>query len=134
VEETFLWGLFDHPALPAWTRGRLALLGDACHAMLPYLAQGATMALEDAWVLAAELDVAPSPEQGLMAYEARRAARTARVQRVSARNGRAYHLRGAPRALAHLGLRTAGAVAPELLLGRLDWLYGADVVSAGATG
>jgi salicylate hydroxylase len=134
VEEVFLWGLFDHAPLPAWTRGRLALLGDACHPMLPYLAQGATMALEDAWVLAAELDVSETPERGLMAYEARRAPRTARVQRASARNGRVYHLRGAARGLAHLGLRAAGALGPEVLLGRLDWLYGADVTSARATG
>lgn len=134
VEETFLWGLFDHPPLPVWARGRLALLGDACHPTLPYLAQGATMALEDAWVLAAELDVARTPERGLMAYEARRAPRTARVQRAAARSGRIYHLRGAARGLAHLGLRAASAMAPDALSGRFDWLYGADVTSARATG
>jgi salicylate hydroxylase len=134
VDETYLWGLFDHAPLPVWTKGRIALLGDACHPMLPYLAQGATMALEDAWVLAAELDVAPTPEQGLMAYEARRAPRAARVQRATARNGRLYHLRPGPRALANLGLRAVGALAPGGLIGRFDWLYGADVVSARATG
>jgi salicylate hydroxylase len=134
VEETYLWGLFDHAPLPVWAKGRIALLGDACHPMLPYLAQGATMALEDAWVLAAELDVAPTPEQGLMAYEARRAPRATRVQRASARNGRLYHLRPGPRAVANLGLRAVGALAPGGLIGRFDWLYGADVVSARATG
>ena len=133
VERTWLWGLFDHPPLPTWVRGRFALLGDACHPMLPYLAQGATMALEDAWVLAAELDVAEAPERGLMAYEARRAPRTARVQRAAAGAGRLYHLGPRSRALAHLGLRAVGALAPDTLIGRFDWLYGADVVSAGAT-
>lgn len=134
VERTYLWGLFDHPPLPRWVRGRVGLLGDACHPMLPFLAQGATMALEDAWVLAAELDVAETPERGLMAYEARRAPRTARVQRASLRNGRLWHLgRPGARKAAHLGLGVASAVAPKLLMGRFDWLYGADVVSAGAT-
>jgi salicylate hydroxylase len=134
VEETFLWGLFDHPPLPRWVNGRIALLGDACHPMLPYLAQGATMALEDAWVLAAELDVAETPERGLLAYEARRAPRAARVQRASARNGRFFHLRPGLREAAHVGLRAASAMAPGLLMGRFDWLYGADVVSDRATG
>ncbi len=134
VETTFLWGLFDHPPLPAWHRGTIGLLGDACHPMLPFLAQGATMALEDAWVLAAELDVAASPERGLFAYEARRRSRATRVQRASARNGRVYHLDGAARGLAHLGLGIASRLAPgPLLLGRFDWLYGVDVVSAEAT-
>ncbi len=133
VDEVFLWGLFDHAPLPAWTAGRLALLGDACHPMLPYLGQGAAMALEDAWVLAAELDVSETPERGLMAFEARRAPRAGRVQRASARNGRIYHLRGAPRVLAQAGLRAADALAPALLARRFDWLYGADVISARAT-
>jgi salicylate hydroxylase len=132
LEETYLWGLFDHPALGAWVRGRVALLGDACHPMLPFLAQGATMALEDAWVLAAQLDVAARPEEGLIAYEARRKARASRVQRAAARSGRIYHLRGAARAVAHGGLGLAGRVAPAAIMARLDWLYGADVVSAEA--
>ena len=72
VEDCFLWGLFDHAPLPRWTAGRLALLGDACHPMLPFLAQGATMALEDAWVLAAALDRAADPGEGLAAYAAAR--------------------------------------------------------------
>ena len=95
VEETWLWGLFDHPPLPDWVDGRVALLGDACHPTLPFLAQGAAMALEDAWVLAAELDAAADLDQGLRAYAARRRPRTSRVQGAAARIGRLYHL-GAP--------------------------------------
>ncbi len=129
VEETFLWGLFDHPPLPAWVRGRVALLGDACHPMLPFLAQGAAMALEDAWVLGAALAAAPDLPAGLMAYEDRRKPRATRVQRAAARNGRIYHL-ASPllRGAAHLGLRAASSAAPGALLGRFDWLYGANVV------
>lgn len=132
VEQTFLWGLFDHPPLGTWVRGNLVLAGDACHPTLPYLAQGAAMALEDAWVLAAELDVARDPVQGLRAYEDRRRPRTGRIQRVSRRNGQIYHLRPGLREAVHLGMSAASLVAPSLLLGQFDWLYGADVVSAQA--
>lgn len=134
VEETFLWGLFDHPPLPVWAKDRLALLGDACHPTLPFLAQGAAMALEDAWVLAAALTAAaPDLPAGLRAYEDRRRGRAGRVQRAAARNGRLYHLASPPlRAAAHLGLRAA-ALAPGALLGRFDWLYGANVVGMTAT-
>ena len=114
-------------------RGRVVLLGDACHPMLPFLAQGATMALEDAWVLADELDLAPELDRGLAAYFARRLPRASRAQRAAARSGWVYHLRPGPRTAAQLGLALASALAPELLMGRLDWLYGADVVGAGMT-
>jgi salicylate hydroxylase len=129
LDSTFLWGLFDHPPLPEWTRGRLALLGDACHPMLPFLAQGATMALEDAWVLAQELDLAADPGDGLIAYEDRRRARATAVQRAAARNGRVYHLPPPASLAAQAALSAASRLAPGLLLGRFDWVYGADVVS-----
>ena len=131
VDRCFLWGLFDHPPLARWTEGRLALLGDACHPMLPFLAQGATMALEDAWVLAAALDRAPDPVAGLAAYAAARLPRATRVQRAAARSGRLYHLRPGLREPAHAGLRMIGAVAPALLLRRFDWLFGGDVTATG---
>lgn len=134
VEETFLWGMFLHPPLPRWTRGRVALLGDACHPMTPFLAQGAVMALEDAWILAEALAEAADIPAGLAAYAARRQARAARVQAAAARNGRLYHLRPGPlRAAAWFGLRIASQLAPDRLLGRFDWLYGVDVTSGGAT-
>jgi salicylate hydroxylase len=131
VTECFLWGLFGHPPLPAWSAGRLVLLGDACHPMLPFLAQGATMALEDAWVLAAELDTAATPAAGVAAYERARRPRATAVQRASARNAGVYHLSGAARLPVHTGLRALSAVAPGLLLRRFDWLYGRDVTRAG---
>ncbi len=127
ADACFLWGLFGHPPLPGWVRGRLALLGDACHPMLPFLAQGATMALEDAWVLAAALDAADDPQAGLVAYAAARRDRATRVQRASARNAWLYHMRPGLRAPLHLGLKTVSDAAPQLLLGRFDWLFGADV-------
>ncbi|HRO12361.1 FAD-dependent monooxygenase, partial [Amaricoccus sp.] len=129
VEDCFLWGLFAHPPLPRWTAGRLALLGDACHPMLPFLAQGATMALEDAWVLAEALDAAADPGAGLAAYAAARLPRATRVQRASARNGRIFHLGPGFGPPAHAALAAASALAPGWLAGRFDWLYGVDVTA-----
>jgi salicylate hydroxylase len=131
VERCFLWGLFDHAPLPRWSAGRLALLGDACHPMLPFLAQGATMALEDAFVLADCLDLADDPEAGLAAYEAARLPRATRVQRAAARSGRLYHLPPALARPAHAVLRAASMVAPGALAGRFDWIFGRDVTSTG---
>ncbi len=127
VEETFLWGLFNHPYLPHWTKDNIALIGDACHPMLPYLAQGAVMALEDAWVLARELDRAGVAD-GLLAYERIRKPRATRVQKAAASNATAYHLSSGPaRLVAHTGLKAISRLAPSALLGRFDWLYGEDV-------
>ena len=129
AEDAILWGLFGHGPLPRWQDGRTVLLGDAAHPMLPYLAQGATMALEDAWALAAALDAAPPPA-ALAAYEAARKPRTARVQRQSRANARIYHLRGRlPRAARNAGLGLASRLAPGGLLARFDWLYGHDVTA-----
>ncbi len=127
VTETFRWGFFNHPTLPHWVKGNVALIGDACHAMLPYLAQGAVMALEDAWVLARELDRLGIPK-GLAEYEHLRKPRATRVQRTAAQGATAYHLhRGPIRSAAHLGLSAISRLAPSALLGRFDWLYGTDV-------
>ncbi len=126
VDETFLWGLFNHPVLPRWAEGRIGLVGDACHPMLPFLAQGAVMALEDAFVLAAALE-ARGVEAGLRSYEASRKARATRVQKGAARNAWSYHLRNPLlRGAAH---RLLGLVTQKTLLGQFDYLYGHDVTA-----
>lgn len=127
VEECFVWGLFDHAPLPRWTDGRLVLLGDACHPMLPFFAQGATMALEDAWVLADSLDLSGDIQTGLVSYETARLGRTAQVQRAAARNGRIYHLGPRLAVPVHAGLRLVSGLAPGLLSRRFDWIFGTDV-------
>jgi salicylate hydroxylase len=120
------WRGADLPDLPRWSNGSLVLLGDAAHATLPYLAQGAVMALEDAVVLARELAASPSPAEAFGRYEANRRPRTALVQRRSRRMGRAYHLAG-PLALARNAvLRCSGDAAA---LRRMDWLYRWDEFS-----
>ncbi len=128
VDRAFLWGLYDHEPLADWARGRVVMIGDACHPMLPFLAQGACMGLEDAYVLARVLHTAPSIEAGLAEFVALRRERAERVQRAAARNGWVYHL-ATPglRQVAHLGLATMSRFTPGRLLARFDWLYGEDV-------
>ncbi len=128
VDEVHLWGLFRHKVARRWhDRGAAVILGDAAHPMLPFLAQGASMALEDAWVLAECLAMADSPGAGLAAFQAARAPRCKRVVDAASLNARLYHLSGLQRVVAHAGLRVVGRVAPSMPLRKFDWLYGVDV-------
>jgi salicylate hydroxylase len=89
VDMTFRWGLYDRDPLPHWTRGRLTLLGDAAHAMLPHMGQGANQAVEDGMALAVllrGLDTVDVPET-LIRYEQLRRSRTASIQQASRTNG-----------------------------------------------
>ncbi|MCR0985159.1 FAD-dependent monooxygenase [Roseomonas populi] len=95
VESCFWWGLYDRRPLESWTNGRLALLGDAAHPMLPHLGQGANQAVEDGVALAVLLegrDAAEVPEI-LRGYEALRRARTDVIQAEARRNGLRYDSR-----------------------------------------
>ena len=130
VEEVHLWGLFRHPVARHWHGPRTAILGDAAHPTLPFLAQGANMALEDAWVLADCLARHDTPEAAFAAYQQARAARCARIVAASTANARAYHLASPLRDIAHLGLRIGGRIAPQAALRRFEWIYGMDVTVA----
>jgi salicylate hydroxylase len=92
VESCFRWGIYDREPLPTWSRGRLTLLGDAAHAMLPHAGQGANQAIEDGVALAAILALADraTVPQALKVYESVRRERTAGVQRMSRLNGSRY--------------------------------------------
>src|SRR5262249_10519054 len=121
----FQWALFDRDPLPRWSRGVATLLGDACHPMLPFMAQGACMAIEDAAVLAECVATSPgSPADGLRRHEPLRNPRTAAVQLGSRRNRTLYHQR-APRSWArNAALRLGG-------LGRTaESLYGYDAFAS----
>jgi salicylate hydroxylase len=93
----FQWGMYDRMPLPRWSSGRLTLLGDAAHPMLPHLGQGANQALEDAVALATLLGASGGPAgvpRALAAYERLRRDRTARVQLGSRRQGAGYDSSG----------------------------------------
>ena len=131
VRETRLWGLHLHPVAEDWGSAGIALLGDAAHPTLPFLAQGANLALEDAWVLAAQTDELVSLDRGLRRYRDLRRERAARAVAAARANGRDYHLAGWRRALAHAALRVGSAVAPGAITRRTAWLHGHDVTDGG---
>jgi salicylate hydroxylase len=115
------WALHDRRALLSGTQGPVALIGDAAHPMLPYLAQGAAMAIEDAAVAAQCLAQMPDDAtQALRTYWAVRCARTRRVQRLAARNGEHYHLGGVLGMIRNTAMRVMGGAH---LLQHYDWLY-----------
>lgn len=93
-DSLFKWALYDRPPMKTWGRGRVTLLGDACHPTLPFMAQGAAMAIEDGAVLAACLRGPESVEASLKHYEDLRRERTAGVQLGSRRNATIFHLSG----------------------------------------
>lgn len=115
------WGLYDLPDPQRLVRGKIALLGDAAHPVLPFLAQGGVMALEDGVTLAQAVVQHDTVEEAFAAYQSARRGRVVRVQAASRRNGRIYHLRGAMAAARNMTLRTVPAAA---LMAQYDWLYG----------
>ena len=88
----YKWGLHDRAPLNKWSKGRFSLLGDAAHPMLPFVAQGAAMAIEDGIVLASSLSSFGNVELGLYDYENKRKYRTAKAQRTAIRNATIFHL------------------------------------------
>ena len=122
VQTTFRWALYDREPLPVWTTGRLSLLGDAAHPMLPHLGQGANQSIEDGMALAtilARADRANAPA-ALLAYEGLRRERVAQVQRGARENGLRYDS-----AYSDLGVRDAEIAAHAAFRKRL---YDHDVV------
>ncbi|MDP2294917.1 MAG: FAD-dependent oxidoreductase [Pseudolabrys sp.] len=115
------WALYDRIAPFAGGAGPVTLIGDAAHPMLPFLAQGAGMAIEDAVVLADCMKAyAGAPEAGLRAYEAARRKRTERAQQTSRKQGKLYGQTGPEALIRNFGMRLLGG---EKLLRRYDWVY-----------
>jgi salicylate hydroxylase len=122
VDKTFRWALYDREPLPSWTRGRLTLLGDAAHPMLPHLGQGANQSIEDGMALATILARADNKtaSAALIAYERLRRERVAQVQRGARENGMRYDS-----VYSDLGVRDAEITAHAAFRKRL---YDHDVV------
>jgi salicylate hydroxylase len=129
VETVNRWGLFRHPVAANWhLAGAAALLGDAAHPTLPFMAQGANMALEDAWVLG-ECLAQRGATEALEAYQIKRRARCVRIVEAANRNASAYHLSGPARGPALAAMRLGGQIAPKAPLKRFDWIYRYDVTT-----
>jgi salicylate hydroxylase len=129
ADETFIWALFDRRPMRRWSVGRVTLLGDACHAMLPFMAQGAAQAMEDGATLAACLSqtAAQNVPDALRCYEALRLPRASRVQALAEVNRMRFHLPDGP------AQQTRDA---EMARGTTDfspkavaWLYGHDAAN-----
>jgi len=130
TERCFKWALYDRDPLPRWSDGRVTLLGDAAHPMLPFLAQGAAMAIEDGYELAARIGSARNGgaiEQALLEYERQRIPRTSRVQLGARARGTTMHLRSPwARMKRNLGFMMQSLRAPEATTHRAEWIYGYD--------
>jgi salicylate hydroxylase len=133
VDETFIWALFDRAPLPRWSVGRVSLLGDACHAMLPFMAQGAAQAIEDGAALAAclaRLGANAVPE-ALRLYEARRLARATRLQELSRVNKTRFHMPDGPGQEARDAEMAARG---DRSIEAIGWLYAHDAAAIDAAG
>jgi salicylate hydroxylase len=131
VESPFVWGLFEHSPMEHWSAGRVTLLGDACHAMLPFLAQGAAQAIEDGAALAACLAKvgAEGIPAALRRYEAFRLPRASKVQNASKENKTRFHLPDGP-----LQRQRDAAIADaeaDWFLKAIAWVYAHDAGDIG---
>lgn len=130
VSDVNLWGLFRHPVAQKWFGEGVAILGDAAHPTLPFMAQGAVMAIEDAWVLADCLATSETVEVGLALYQSKRHGRCTKIVAQASGSARKYHLSFPPlRWVAHTGLGVLGSVSPKKMLRQFDWIYRFDVTS-----
>ncbi len=127
--ETFVWALHDRTELPHWSTGRITLLGDACHPMLPFMAQGAAQSIEDGAALAALLAKTPdAPEDALRRYEEIRKPRATRLQQASAANRTRFHLHDGP---AQQERDAANANSGDRSIANIGWLYMHDAADVG---
>ncbi len=115
------WPLFETPKVKRMAYGPVAIIGDAAHAMLPFAAQGAAMAIEDAAVLAKQIDIHENAHDAFAAFEKERIPRVSKVLKTARANGRIYHLSGIRSEFRDLGMWLTPA---RLLSARQNWIYG----------
>jgi salicylate hydroxylase len=132
IDETFIWGLFDRTPLPRWSVGRVTLLGDAAHPMLPFMAQGAAQALEDGMSLTTCLSKIGDIAAAFARYENLRLPRTSRIQTMSAANKTRLHLPDGPAQQERDKKMAAGTTYPSIKA--MAWVYNYDAAAAVETG
>jgi len=126
--QTFIWALHDRAELPCWSAGRVTLLGDACHPMLPMMAQGAAQSIEDGAALATLLKAMPDDIASALArYEAVRKPRATKLQQASAANRSRFHL---PDGEAQRARDEALAASGDRSIANIGWLYVHDAAEA----
>ena len=126
--QTFIWALHDRAELPCWSAGRVTLLGDACHPMLPMMAQGAAQSIEDGAALATLLTAMPDDIASALArYEAVRKPRATKLQQSSAANRCRFHL---PDGEAQRARDEALAASGDRSIANIGWLYVHDAAEA----
>ena len=124
AKELYRWALFDRPPLEKWVDRRVALLGDAAHPMLPFMAQGAAMAVEDAWVLAQQIAQQNDIGKALKNYQALRYDRASAVQAQSRANAKTFHKRSRLSKISTYGpMWLAGKIAPNVIHARRQTLW-----------
>jgi len=129
ADTCFIWALFDRDPLPRWSAGRVTLLGDSCHPMYPFMAQGAAQAIEDGATLAALLQGGGDPLALLKRYEELRQPRVTRLQQMSRANKLRYHMPDGPEQQQRDAVMAATRErSPEAM----QWLFGFDAGAVGA--
>jgi salicylate hydroxylase len=132
IDETFIWGLFDRAPLSRWSVGRVTLLGDACHPMLPFMAQGAAQALEDGVSLTVCLTTIDDVPTALSHCEKIRLPRTSRIQTMSAANKTRFHLPDGPAQQERDAKMADGST--DYSVRAIAWVYSYDAATAVKTG
>jgi salicylate hydroxylase len=122
VTECSKWGLFTRPLTQNWGRGRIQLIGDAAHAMLPNAGQGAGQAFEDSYILARWLEASRDPAEAFVNFRRVRIPRVHGVQRLSISNARFKHMRDAT------AQKESIAAGKTSVHGNADWVYGYDAI------
>ncbi len=125
----YKWGLFTHESLPYWCQGKVTLLGDAAHPMLPFQAQGAAMAIEDAYALAHFISQEKDIETALVKYQQLRKVRATKVQQTSRQNADIFHATGLGAIARDIGLTVASLVNPSLINLKTAWIYDYNIVA-----
>ena len=125
VDETFIWAVLDRKPIDRWSYGRVTMLGDACHPMLPFMGQGGAQAIEDAAAIAACLLQHPDDvEAGLKLYEKVRLPRASKIQDGSWDNKTRFHMPDGPAQIERDAQMAKGMT--DWSYRAIAWVYGHD--------